>query len=80
MTSTFAWPDNVGLPTGTPAPTSIAKHQNINSSVIFQAIRVDVSNSTDLDELGPDSSTTPPPPPSGSPNPPPDNDSSLFGG
>jgi hypothetical protein len=81
MTTAFAWPDNVELPTSAPAPTSIAKHQNINSSVIFQAIRVDISNSTDLAELGPDSPPSgPPDSPSGPPDSSSDNNSSLFGG
>ena len=81
MTPLFVWPEEeiVTLPSGSLEPTAKAPHQRVGNSIIFQAIRVDISEPLDLDQLGPLSD------PKGDPDIDANNDdyddgSSLFGG
>jgi hypothetical protein len=53
METLFAWPDNVDVPEETSEPTFRATHQNVNNSIIFQAVRLDISGPIAIDELGP---------------------------
>ena len=81
MTPLSVWPNEiVDLPSAAGNPTAWAPHQRVGNSIIFQAVRLDISGPIDLNQMRPFGN------PSGGPNPrsgPEDNGddgSSLFGG
>ncbi|MDG2210391.1 MAG: hypothetical protein P8K64_00165 [Acidimicrobiales bacterium] len=53
MSPLFVWPEEeiVTLPSGSLEPTAKAPHQRVGNSIIFQAVRVDVSDPINLDEM-----------------------------
>jgi hypothetical protein len=52
MTPYVWWPDNVPVPDTSFTPTAISRPQGVGSTVLFQAVRVDVSEPLQLSQLG----------------------------
>ena len=55
MSTSYVWPDEeiVTLPQEAQIPNAKAPHQRIGNSIIFQAVRLDISGPIDLDEMRP---------------------------
>lgn len=55
MSTSYVWPDEeiVTLPQEAQIPTAKAPHQRIGNSIIFQAVRLDISGPINLEEMRP---------------------------